>query len=248
MNNAMIVGLIAGLVGGAAAGVGTGLLADSEKSAPAHVEDVGLFPGMTEEVDLSVELADLRRENKELSLRLSTLESRSANQSREAVPVAQTANFEELQAQLAELAAALKNPQSAQATGLRNMVATTMEEVKEAEAEGRRVEREQREIDRIVERMDKYAETLGLDNIQKKSMQDVLLTANIQRTALWTSMRDGGGIAREDIRSTMKTMTDDTQAKLGNILTVQQLETYNAESNDRGGRFGGGGRGGRGGI
>jgi hypothetical protein len=253
MKNILLVAALAGALGGVAATVATKAVS-SVPAGGTSEESVALSPGGSGTDDeLRSQLEALKRENDKLALRLAAVELRKDSR-REEIVGEGGQNLSALQEQIAELAAALKNPQSAQAAGLRTMVATAMEEVRDMESEERRLEREQRDIERIRERMDEYATKLGLNAVQKQSMQNVLVDENARRNELFTTMRDGNA-DRSDIRTTFTTLRDETTAKLSNILTPIQLEDYNSMSDDRGGRFfgggpgpGGGGRGGRGGA
>lgn len=248
MKNVTLLAVLAGAIGGVAGSVAVNSLGSVPVEATSEASAGGLIPGAAgEKQDWSDEFASLRRESKELSLRLVALESRASASRREQVIESggDAASITELQESVAALAAALQNPQSSSSAGFRQMVASALEEVQTAQAEERTSEREQREIDRIVERMADYSEKLGLDAIQRKSMQDVLIDSSSKRNTLFTSMRDGT-VPREDIREAFTTQRSDTEAALGQILSPQQLEDYNGMSQDRGG-FGGGGRGGRGG-
>jgi hypothetical protein len=247
MKNVTLLALLAGAIGGAAGSIAV----NSFGAAPAGVESEtsmgALSPvGSAETGEWSDEASALRRENKELSLRLVALESRVSVSSRaQVVDVSgDDASIAELQKSVAALAAALENPQSASSAGFRQMVASALEEVQTAEQEERQTEREKREVDRIMESMADYSEKLGLDGIQRQSMQDVLIDSSSKRNELFTSMRDGS-VPREDIREAFTTQRADTEALLGQILSAQQLEDYNGMSQGGGGF--GGGRGGRGG-
>jgi chromosome segregation ATPase len=248
MNNTVMIAALAGLIGGAA-----GSLAVSSLSAPAQAaadtsmsNQEALLPTVdSNDGALADEVAKLRRANGELSLRLSSLESQRTEVPRVADKESGDAeSLAALGATVAELAAALKNPQSTESAGLRSMVATALEEVQTAQSDERQLEREQREVDRIVDRMGDYTEKLGLDAIQRQSMQDHLIDASKQRNALFTDMR-AGDMPREDIRAAFTTQREDSAAALGRILSPSQMETYSSMNDDRGGGFGGGGRGGR---
>ncbi len=258
MKNVIVLAAVAGLVGGAAGSYAVGALtpapAPYQASAPQALTPVSA--GGAEALER--EVSALRKENDDLALRLAALESR-AGRTPERVEAAGDSgeDLAALEAQVRELAKALENPQSAQAAGFRNLVASTLEDVRAQEEEERRAEREQREVDRIVERMDEYAQELGLDAVQRKSMQDVLLSESTRRNELFMSMREGN-VPREEVREAFGAIREETQASLSNILTGPQLEQYNEMGQDRfGGRggfgggpgagAGGGGRGGRGG-
>jgi len=247
MKNIIALAAIAGLVGGAAGSFAVNALTAPTKSVDESSSPAALNPiGSGDSAELESEVASLRRENDELVLRMVALESRS---SRTAQPVdsdgASAAELAGMQEQLTALALALENPQSAQSAGLRNLVASTLDDVREQEEAEQRAEREQREVDRIVERMDRYAQDLGLDAVQRQSMQDTLLSESTKRNELFSSMRSGD-VPREQVRESFGEIREATQATLSNILTGTQLEQYNEMSNDRWGG-GGGGRGGRGG-
>lgn len=245
MKNVTLITVLAGAIGGVAATVVTKIV---EEPVSASVETQTSLSPLTNDStgDLEERVAQLQKENDSLAIRIASLESRPTS-SREEIVAEGSQDVAELEQQILELSAALKNPSSAQSAGLRNIVANAMEEVRDQESAERDAERQQRDIDRVVERMDDYAEKLGLDAIQKKSMQDVLITETTKRTAMFNEMREGG-MDRDTIRASMTTLGDETKAALGNILTQTQLETYNDISSDRGRFFGGGGdRGGRGG-
>lgn len=255
MKNVFFVAVLSGVLGGVAATVINKATASDTGSTSSGAEtSLALSPGMDENAALKEQLVELERMNDSLALRIASLESRSGS-SREAVVSEGTQNVAELQKQVMELSAALKNPGSPQATGLRQMVATAMDEVREQEEVDRQTEREQRDIDRVVERMDDYAEKLGLDAIQRKDMQAVLIDETTKRSTMFMSMREGN-LDRDDIRTSMENLRTETAAALGNILTQTQLESYESLNSDRsrffgggrgGGTTGGGNRGGRGG-
>ena len=195
---------------------------------------------------MAQELSALRRQNEELAMRLAAIESRNASSGREAVSTASSEEFAELQQEMADLAAALKDPQSAQAAGLRLTVRTAMDQIREEQSEERQQSREEREITRIDERLTELQSKLGLDQVQMQSMRGVLLSESTKRSEMWQGMRDGG-MDRTKMRTAMTDLRDETQDALGNILTPLQLEDYQEiESQNRFGGFGGG-RGGRGG-
>ncbi len=247
MKNIILVALISGVVGGVSATAVSKLTAD-EATTPFVQEQTSLSPGGSgQDEALALQLAELKKESDLLAIRMASLESRP-EATREEVVTDESENIAALQDQVMELSAALQNPQSAQSAGLRTMVATAMGEVQEREEAERRAEREQRDIDRVIERMDGYAETLGLDAVQKKSMQEVLIDENSKRSSMFAEMREGN-LGRDEIRSTMSSLRDETTAALGNILTPTQLESYSDMASDRfrwGGDSGRGGRGGRG--
>jgi len=250
MKNTILLAAITGLAGGALASFLVGSGPSTEPSAtatPQALNPVGASPSS----ELEQEVLALRKENDDLALRLAALESRASRTAEEVEPSSAGKDLAALESQVRELAQALKNPQSAQSAGFRDLVASTLEDVRVQEEEERRAEREQRDIDRIVERMDDYAQELGLDAVQRQSMQDVLITESNKRNELFASMR-GGDIPRDEVRSAFGTLRDETQASLSNILTGPQLEQYNEMGGGRGGWGGGpprdsGGRGGRGG-
>ena len=243
-----MIAALSGLIGGAIGSFAMKTFATPAPAAAASTEsEAGLSPGADNgTAKWDSEFAKLRLANQELGMRLASLESNRSAVPREAVAEGgDTESLADLQSTVAELAAALKNPQSSEASGLRQMVATALEEVQTAEQDERQLEREQREVDRIVERMGEYSEKLGLDAVQKQSMQDHLIDSSKKRNELFTTMRNGD-VPREDIREAFTTQREDSDAALGRILSPAQLETYNAMNEERGGLFNGGGRGGRG--
>ncbi|MFT7668993.1 MAG: hypothetical protein ACI8X5_001693 [Planctomycetota bacterium] len=245
-NAAIITGLAAGLISGAISAVVVLQLQGPEVAGAAEgLNSIGPASDLGVE-QVRSEVDRLAKENNDLMMRLVALEGRSSS-SRDAVATqTEAVDNAELQKQIAELAAALKNPQSAQSAGLRNIVAVAMEEVRETEEQERDLEREQRDVDRIIERMGEYSEKLGLDAVQKKSMQAALIDSNNKRGELFATMREGGS-DRDEIRATFGTLREETEGALGRILSPTQLEDYK-EMEDRGRfGFGGGGRGGRGG-
>ncbi|MFT7485662.1 MAG: hypothetical protein ACI9F9_001512 [Candidatus Paceibacteria bacterium] len=245
MKNALTIALIAGVIGGVAGTVGTRMFSSTDAGTVTSLPtETALSPGGGDGTALVAQLDEMRRDNGELSIRLAALESSSIRSARTAVPVGGNADLSALQEQVAALAAALENPQSAPAVGLRNMVATALADVQEAESEQRQIEREQRSIDRIVEQMDGYSEKLGLDGLQRKEMQGVLVGANSKREEMFAAMRDGS-TPRENVREAFTTMRDETNTSLQGILSSKQFEDYSEMSDDNGRGFGG--RGGRGG-
>ncbi|MCB9914019.1 MAG: hypothetical protein H6828_02585 [Planctomycetes bacterium] len=214
----------------------------------------GLTPlGEDEQGGLQEQLASLGRKNEELAMRLAALERRGGS-AREAVASEGGEDLAQLQADIAELAAALKDPQSAQSTTLRTSVRLAMDQIREEESAERDREREDREITRIDERLTELQGQLGLDQVQMKSMREVLLVESTKRNELFNTMRDGGGgMDRGAIRTAMTDLRDQTRTSLSTILTPLQLEDYEKLNDDRFGGFGGfggpggGGRGGRGG-
>jgi hypothetical protein len=250
MKNVIALAAVAGLVGGAVGSYALTALFAPASSAPQTSTPQALTPVQAGGSGaLEGEVAALRKENNDLALRLAALESRASRTAEQVDSGDAAGDLAALEAQIRELAQAMENPQSAQASGFRNLVASTLEEVRAQEEEERRAEREQRDVDRIVERMDEYAQELGLDAVQKKSMQDVLIAESGRRGELFTSMRDGN-IPRDEVRDAFGALREETQAKLSNILTGPQLEQYNEMGGDRfGGRggFGGPGAGGGGG-
>jgi len=246
MKNIVIAAALSGALGGVVATVATKQMGSTEPKGSEVAEEAALTPGAASQDEaLLAQLETLQRQNDEMALRLAALESRRDSRREE---IAEEGDgMGDIQAQLAELAAALENPQSAQSAGLRNMVATAMDEVREQEAEDRRIEREQRDVERIQERVEEYAQELGLDAVQKQGMQNALIDESKARNELFTQMREGT-MPREDMREAFTSIREGTQATLGNVLTPMQLEDYNEMAGDRGGRWGGGGgRGGGGG-
>ncbi len=248
MKNAFAIGLISGLIGGLAGVAGTQFLSPPAASGvDGQSASTALNPPTEEDGQLASELSELRRQNGELSMRLAALENGSRQPAREAVANPEVVDLAKMQEELAALAAAFKDPQSASSAGLRNMVAGALKEVQAEESEQRQIEREQRSIDRIVEQMDNYAQELGLNGVQRKDMQSVLIVSSTKRDELFAAMREGT-VPRDGMREAFTTMREETNTALQSILTPQQYEEYGTMGNDRGfGRGGDGGRAGRGG-
>jgi|GEM_PF-1607825 len=244
MKNAFPIALLAGIVGGVGATVVTKLLSTDSAtgSGPEPTLAAGLTPGDDGvDGDLQAELERLRKENDALALRVASLESRPAATREEITTEGSSSeDIAALQEQVLELSAALKNPGSPQSVGLRNMVAAALDDVRDMEDEERRTERQQRDVDRVVERMDEISERLGLDAVQRQSMQDVLIDETTKRSAVFEQMREGN-FGRTEIRTAMMELHEETRTQLANILTPTQLETYGEMDSDRG-RFGGFGR------
>jgi len=257
MKNTILSAVVAGAIAGGGAAIMAVNLFPSDSAPKGSPAGMALLPGeASDTAPLIEEIAALHRENDGLVLRLVALESRPAGSNREAIAGADeaSADYALLKEQIANMATALSNPQSSQSAGLRNAVASALDDVRAAEDAERQAEREARDIERVEERMDRYAVDLGLDAVQKKSMRDVLINETTQRNEMFTLMREGGG-DRNQMRETFTTMRDETTAALSNILTSTQLEQYQESSSDRWGGMGrgsrgstdgGGGRGGRG--
>lgn len=254
MKNVLLAAVLSGAIGGVAAGVATKMATSPDSTQTVAGQNTALTPTSAKgDTDLATRFAALKRENDEMALRLAALESRGTSRREEIADDGR--DLGELEKQIADLAAALKNPTSAQSAGLRDMVAIALDEVQEIESKERQLEREQRDIERIQERMDEYAQKLGLDALQRTGMQAALIDESTRRNELFTAMRDGT-MERDEMRTAFNLIREDTQGTLGNLLTPMQLEDYNEMAGDRGGRFGGrggggntgggGGRGGRG--
>ncbi len=248
MKNTILISVLVGALAGASSSLMTSAFVSTASPGDEGARSLeGLNPPQPGDAEgIMEQLIALRRQGDELAMRLTALESARAGRAREVVAGAESEDYAQLQQDIADLAAALKNPQSAQAAGLRNSVRFAMEQLREEENAEREREREGRDIARIDERLAELQSKLGLDQVQMKSMREVLLTESTKRTELFQEMR-GGGMDRQTIRAAMGELRDETKASLSNILTPMQLEDY-AEL-DNGGRFGGrgdgGGRGGR---
>ncbi len=254
MKNTILITVLVGAVAGAGSSVLTRGLTKAPAQEPSADHTAGLTPGGAVGDDVAEQMAALQRENSELAMRLAALEKRGASSSREAVANQGSEDYEQLQQDIADLAAALKDPQSVQAVGLRSSVRLAMEQIKEEDDLVRQQEREERDIARIDERLDELQGKLGLDQVQKKSMREVLLTETNKRNELFSAMRNGaGGMDRNTIRTSMTELREEVNTSLANILSPMQLEDYKALEAESGwGGFGGrggggGGRGGRGG-
>ena len=249
MKNAILISVLAGALAGSGGAMLTQSLSPSTTVASAQ-EPAGLFPDQPSGANeaLIEQVAELKRANDELRLRLASLEERASNTGRTAVAGEDSEELAELQAQVLELAAALKNPMSAQSTGLRNAVAVALEQIEAQDEAERQREREEREARRMDERMVEYTKKLGLDQIQAKSMRKVLVESEAKRNEMFTSMREGN-MDRGDIRTVFNEQREATNIALQNILTPLQMEDYGEmdQGGFRGMRGMGGGGGGRGG-
>lgn len=252
MKNTILITVLVGAVAGAGSSFLTRGLTKAPAQSSSAEQSQGLTPGGSAGDDeMTEKLAALQRENSELAMRLAALEKRGTSSSREAVEGVNSDDFEQLQQDIADLATALKDPQSVQSVGLRSSVRMAMEQIQEEEDLVRQQEREERDIARIDERLDDLQGKLGLDQVQKKSMREVFLTETNKRNELFTAMRNGaGGMDRNTIRTSMTELRDEVNTSLETILSPMQLEDYKAIEAESGwGGFGGpgGGRGGRGG-
>lgn len=252
MKNTILITVLVGALAGASSSLLTRALSSppgAEASTPGG--SLGLAPGGTSDsAELGEQLATLQRRNGELEMRLAALEASGASSSREAMGTQSGEDVAKLQQDIADLAAALNDPKSAQSMGLRKSVRSAMEQIKEEDDAVRQQQREDRDLARIDERLTDLQDKLGLDQVQKRSMREVLLAENTKRSEMFSAMRNGG-MDRTEIRSSMEELRTETKTSLGNILSPMQLEDYEKiESESRwggGNRGGGGGRGGRGG-
>lgn len=94
---------------------------------------------------------------------------------------------------------------------------------------------EQREA-RLNKRMARLTEKLSLTPAQAPKVRQVLVDAQTERAALRKSLEGQGREARKAARPQMKALHQKTEAKLGAILTADQLATYQAMKAERGKR------------
>lgn len=96
---------------------------------------------------------------------------------------------------------------------------------------------EQREA-RLNKRMARLTEKLSLTPAQAPKVRQVLVDAQTERAALRKSLEGQGREARKAARPQMKALHQKTEAKLGAILTADQLATYQAMKADKKGKHG----------
>ena len=247
MNNTILVAVLVGALSGTGGALVARALVPADSAPERTSASEGLSPGDTSDDTALLEaLEALRLQNDDLALRLAALERSDRSSVREDLGAAPTEDLAAIQKQVTDLAAALQNPQSAEAASLRSSVRVAMDQIREEESAERDRERADRNIERIDERLTELQTELGLDQVQMKSMREVMLVQTDKRSALFASMRDGS-MDRGEIREQMGVLRDETNASLQGILTPMQYEDYEKLEGDRGFGGFGGGRGGRGG-
>jgi hypothetical protein len=164
MQNTILISILVG----ALAGIGGAFLTQtllSPPSSPADESVSGMAPEREDGTDaLTLQLAELKRENEGLAYRLSALENLSTDSGRQELPTSDSAELAELQKQVVRLATALDNPTSVEAVSLRNAVGVALEDIRSSEEEDRQQEQEEREVRRMDERMERLKKDLGLDD------------------------------------------------------------------------------------
>jgi archaellum component FlaC len=125
---------------------------------------------------------------------------------------------------------------------VRDMVASTLSQIRDQEDIDRDIARDEREAAQLQARVDKLADDLGLYGDQSTQLYDALWNEGAKRDELRDAMREGTG-DMEAVRDEMRGLRDETALSLEQFLTAEQIETYNASNtNRRGGAGGGGGR------
>ncbi|HED64085.1 MAG TPA: hypothetical protein ENJ09_00890 [Planctomycetes bacterium] len=190
-------------------------------------------------------VAALERENEELRLRLSTLESRPAPRASEREPLASSIEPVSASTRTA-LETELRSTAEGQALDpevFQARVDEALQRIREREEEQRIQEREQARAERIENRLAQLEEDLGLSPYQVDEMRTFLTDQEKRRAELWQSLGDGTG-DRTTIREGMRALREESDATLTTILDPGQLEAYREQSS--GFRFGGRGGGSRG--
>jgi hypothetical protein len=252
MSNTLVSSLITGAVAGAVAATVTVLVLGSDPAAPATPTAASLQPSAVRPVEPgnAEALAAVRTELAMLGERVKGLETRPAP-ARQVVEapseVAQAALDAEAVVQMRELVAALDDPNAAVPAGLTESMRQVYDNIRAEEREERDRERAEFQERQMNERMERYTAALGLDKYQASEMRVILTGEQTRRDEMFASARETGEWMT--VRDTMRTLRDETQAALGNLLSPTQLAQY--DEMDGGGRgfggFGGGDRGGPGG-
>ncbi|MDP6537931.1 MAG: hypothetical protein QF903_13945 [Planctomycetota bacterium] len=232
----ILVGLVAGAAG-AMLSTAIGGSPASDTSEPVVLDDGG--------ADLERMIASLQEENEVLSRRVFDLEQAPPPAAvRSAAPLEATEEQRETDERLRAVVAALADPDAPMPPEWRESVGLALQDIRAAEEAERAEERRLRAEERMDQRMEELSIKLGLDTYQSGRMRVVLTEESLARDELRTVMRESGDWA--SARSAMTELRDKTNASLAEVLTPQQLETYQADQSAAWGRFGSG-RGGRGG-
>lgn len=227
----------AGLVGGLAAHF-------MAPTSPAQASETSaLVPGAPAEssAESTIELEALQEQLATLTRRLDMLEASGSLQGRMPVGSSELPIANE---ELEEAVAAVLKKQSSSGSGVQELVANTLTQIRDQEALDAEIQREQRRADAMQRRIDKLTEDLGLYPDQASKMFDVLTNEETKRNELRDAMRNGTADF-STMRDDMRSLRDESQAAIAEFLSPEQLEKYN-ESNSGFG-FGGGRRGGGGG-
>ena len=142
--------------------------------------------------------------------------------------------------QLEQAVAALLTKQAGGNVGVQDMVAETLGQIRAQEEVDRDIARDQRRVDQLQNRIDDLTEKLALYPDQASKMLGIFTDENVKRDELRDAMRNGTA----DMES-WRTLRDETNAAIGEVLTPEQLEQYNETNRGFGGfggRRGGGGQ------
>ncbi len=241
MNSPIIIaGIVAAVVGGSTAVI-TGTLTSSASEAQ---EAAAVSPGESTS-ELVTALNELRETNTRLENRLAMLEDqvRNATDNRVAAVTPDEPASVSYDADLQALLASLRNPGDGVPAALQDTVAEAIKNIEAEEDAERTARRAEQRAERLDTRLTELQTKLGLDNTQVENMKTVLTDAEVKRTTAFTELRESGDW--QNGRELMRTMRDETNAALGQIMTPAQMEMYETEGGM--GRDWGGGRGGTGG-
>ncbi|MAF67668.1 MAG: hypothetical protein CMJ84_18695 [Planctomycetes bacterium] len=243
MNTQLLPTILVGLVAGAAGAMVATVFSGSE--VPDAAEPVVLDDGGT---DLELRLGALQRENEALSRRVLDLEEAPARlvSARGSAPLEKTEEERGADARLRAVVAALADPDTPMPPEWRESVSRALGDIRAVEEAERAEERRLRNEDRMDQRMEELSTKLGLDTYQSGRMRLILTEESLARDEMRTAMRESGDWA--SVRGAMTDLREETSASLAEVLTPQQLETYQEDQSAAWGRFGGNrGGGGRGG-
>lgn len=77
---------------------------------------------------------------------------------------------------------------------------------------------------RMAAQTDTLIQKLSLKDDQKAPVRAILEEHNTKRMDLFTKARESGSF--QDMRESMATLNEETEAKLAKVLTAEQMETY----------------------
>ncbi|MDE0895049.1 MAG: hypothetical protein OSB10_00520 [Planctomycetota bacterium] len=210
---------------------------------------VGISPsGPT---NIAEQLNSLAQATESLQKRLSMLESSASGSDRIAIAgdglaAPMPADPEILAAVEAYMAKASAKPGS-----VRDIVASTLTDIRTQEDVQREQEREDAKLNALQARINRLTEDLGLYPDQATKMFTALNNEQVRRDELKEEMRNGTG-DKESARDSMRDLKDETTFELEQFLTAEQIESYNGSNTGggkggrRGGTFGGNAGGGKG--
>lgn len=190
----------------------------------------------------SAQLDELASQVESLSKRLQMLEMSTDSGARQAIGTPEMV-MDDGQLEAA-VTAALKG-QTGELTGVKDLVATTLNQIRAQEETQQELEQQQRREEALQRRVDRLTEELGLYPDQASQMLTALATEEQKRNEMRDAMRSGTADFTT-IRDDMRNLRDETTTVISGFLSADQLEKYN-ESNSFGGFGGGRGGGGRGG-